>query len=85
MHFDAASGNYTAIYQTVICTTPTAVLASTSAAVCNGNGPVSIQLSAATGAAPYTIVVNGQTYTNVTVGTPSLPTRPMNLAPGIIM
>ncbi|MBK9484564.1 MAG: DUF4082 domain-containing protein [Chitinophagaceae bacterium] len=78
--FDAASGNYTAIYQTVICTTPTAVLASTSAAVCNGNGPVSIQLSAATGAAPYTIVVNGQTYTNVTVGTPFITYTPNELS-----
>jgi hypothetical protein len=78
--FDGASGNYTAIYQVVNCTPPTATITSTSAAVCNGSGPVSIQLSAATGAAPYTIVVNGQTYNNVTVGTPFITYTPNELS-----
>ncbi len=68
--FDAAAGNYTAVYQEVVCTTPTATITATPSELCNGNGPVTLQLSAATGTAPYSIVVNGQTYNNVTVGTP---------------
>jgi hypothetical protein len=50
------------------CTPPTGTLtASSGASICNGQ-PVGLKLSAATGASPYTLVVNSVTYPNVTVG-----------------
>jgi hypothetical protein len=50
------------------CTPPTATIAGSSAAsTCNGQ-PVSLKLSAATGVSPYTLVVDGTPYSNVTVG-----------------
>jgi hypothetical protein len=48
------------------CTPPTATIA-TSSATCNGQ-PVSLKLASATGVSPYSLVVNGTTYNNVTVG-----------------
>ena len=50
------------------CTPPTATLsAGTSSTTCNVQ-PVSLKLASATGTAPYTVVVNGNTYTNKNVG-----------------
>jgi len=50
------------------CTPPTATISGGSAsATCNAQ-PVSLKLSAATGTAPYTVVVNGNTYSNKNVG-----------------
>ena len=74
--FDAAQGDYTAVYEIFTCTAPTAVLAASPSALCLGEGPASLQLSSATGLAPYTIVVNGETYTNVNPGTPFLSFTP---------
>ncbi|MEQ1796488.1 MAG: DUF4082 domain-containing protein [Lacibacter sp.] len=67
--FNGASGNYVATYASFTCTTPTATLVTVPTASCV-NSSVSLQLSAATGAAPYSVVVNGVTYDNVSVGTP---------------
>lgn len=68
--FDASAGNFTAVYDAFTCSTPTATLTASSPTVCSGNGIVSLQLSAASGTAPYTIIVNGETFTNVVPGTP---------------
>ncbi|WP_018614591.1 DUF4082 domain-containing protein [Segetibacter koreensis] len=48
------------------CTPPTATLAA-APANCQGNS-IALKLSAATGVAPYSIVVNNQNYSNVTIG-----------------
>ncbi len=51
------------------CTAPTGTIAGSSASTtCNGQ-PVSLKLSSATGVSPYSVVINGTTYPNVTVGT----------------
>ena len=51
-----------------ICSAPTATItASAGASICNGQ-PVALNLSAASGGSPYSLVVNGTTYNNVTVG-----------------
>ncbi|MFC7669067.1 DUF4082 domain-containing protein [Hymenobacter humi] len=67
--FPANPGTYVASYDGAItaCTPPTATIAAVEPAACAGS-PVSLKLSAATGQAPYTLVVNGTTYSNVTVG-----------------
>ena len=55
------------------CTQPTATIAGSAASTtCNGQ-PVSLKLSAATGLSPYTLVVDGITYNNVTVGSTFTP------------
>ncbi len=46
---------------------PTGTINAVTNPVCNG-GNVSLKLATATGASPYTLVVNGTTYNNVTVG-----------------
>lgn len=68
--FDATSDNYTAIYEAFICTPPEATITATPTEICNGNGPVTFQLSNTTGTGPYSIVVNGETYNDVTAGLP---------------
>jgi len=68
--FDASNGNFTAVYNTFTCSTPTASIVASSPTVCNGNGSVSLQLSGPSGTAPYTVVVNGVTYTDVVPGVP---------------
>lgn len=50
------------------CTAPTATIASAaSSTICNGQ-PIGLRLTSATGVSPYSLEVNGITYTNVTVG-----------------
>ena len=68
--FNATSDNYTAIYEEFVCIPPVATIFATPSEICNGNGPVTLQLSNATGTGPYTIIVNGETYTDVTTGSP---------------
>ncbi len=68
--FNAVAGSYVATYAAFTCvTTPTATLVAVPSSSCLST-PVSLQLSAATGTSPFNIVVNGNTYENVTVGTP---------------
>jgi hypothetical protein len=68
--FNGATGNYVATYAAFSCVTPpTATLAVVPSSSCL-NSSVSLQLSAATGTSPYSVVVNGTTYDNVTVGAP---------------
>ncbi len=74
--FNVESGNYTAVYDAFTCTTPSASLIVSPTSVCSGDGTVSLQLNAATGTAPYTIVVNGTTYNNVQAGVPFQTTIP---------
>lgn len=62
--FDATAGNYIANYQT--CTTPTATISATSP-ICKGQS-FNLTLQSATGQPPYSLIVNGITYNNVTVG-----------------
>jgi hypothetical protein len=50
------------------CTPPTATIGGSSASsTCNAQ-PVSLKLESASGVSPYTLVVDGNTYNNVTVG-----------------
>lgn len=50
------------------CTAPSATIAATSgASICNGQ-PVSLRLASAAGTSPFSLVVNGITYTGATVG-----------------
>lgn len=50
------------------CTPPVATLASSNASsICNAQ-PVGLRITSATGTAPYTIVVNDSTYSNVNIG-----------------
>ncbi|WP_317164797.1 DUF4082 domain-containing protein [Hymenobacter ginkgonis] len=65
--FPASAGTYVANYNGAACTPPTATIATVPSAVCPG-GTVSLQLATASGQAPYTLVVNGTTYPNVSVG-----------------
>jgi hypothetical protein len=65
--FPALTGNYQGIYNGVLCTSPTATLA-LSPADCQGQS-IGLKLSAATGVSPYSVMVNGQTYSNAIVGT----------------
>lgn len=65
--FNGITGNYVATYASFVCAAPTATLVTVPTASCL-NSPVSLQLSAATGTSPFSIVVNGTTYDNVTVG-----------------
>ena len=63
--FDATTGNYTAVYASSTCSTPSASLVASSSAACSA-APINLQLTNASGNAPYTVVVNGITYENVT-------------------
>ncbi|MGZ3862135.1 MAG: DUF4082 domain-containing protein [Bacteroidia bacterium] len=51
----------------VVCVPPTATISAVNPSVCFGSS-VDLQLSDASGQAPYKLVVNGITYTNVAVG-----------------
>jgi hypothetical protein len=46
---------------------PTATISAVSSVICSGN-PYQLQLSSAQGQGPFTLVVNGNTYSNVNVG-----------------
>ncbi|MDO3416879.1 DUF4082 domain-containing protein, partial [Hymenobacter sp. BT770] len=67
--FPATPGSYVATYDGAVttCTPPTATIAAVEPTVCPGS-PVALKLSAATGQSPYKLVVNGTTYSDVTVG-----------------
>jgi Domain of unknown function (DUF4082)/Secretion system C-terminal sorting domain/Bacterial Ig domain len=65
--FDGTDGAYTASYVANTCVAPNATLIASASAVCPGT-EVSLQLASATGTSPYSIVVNGKTYNNVTPG-----------------
>jgi hypothetical protein len=55
------------------CTPPTATIAATAASTTCNAQPVGLRLTAASGQSPYSLVVNGTTYTNVTVGSTFTP------------
>lgn len=67
--FDGLAGSYTAVYAVNNCAAPTGTISVVSTTACPGS-PVSLQLNSASGTAPYTLVVNGKTYENVTTGVP---------------
>jgi hypothetical protein len=57
--------NGTVTISNILCTAPTGLIANTS--TCNGQ-PFDLFLQSATGTSPFSLVVNGITYNNVTVG-----------------
>ena len=61
---DAANGDYIANYAT--CNPPVATITATTP-VCKG-GSVNLTLQSATGQAPYSLIVNGASYSNINVG-----------------
>lgn len=65
---NAAPGSITPLTLNILaCTPPTATLAATPSAPCNG-APFNLVLQSATGTGPYNLVVNGTTYSGINVG-----------------
>ena len=65
-----------------VAATITGVIAAVNSNICPGS-PMQLQLTSATGPSPYTLVINSNTYTGITVGTPFSPvgTRETIFAP----
>ena len=64
--FSAATGNYVASYIINPCSNPPTGTLNATVVDC---GHIALKLSSATGTAPYSVVVNNTTYSNVSTGT----------------
>lgn len=58
-----------------VAATITGTIAAVNSNICPGS-PMQLQLTSATGPSPYTLVINSNTYTGITVGQPFFPVGP---------